>query len=128
MSQESDIKIAVALCRKAWAENPNATHAWCCHHEELYERLTEPAENRIAYILANKAKSEQACRFNNFRPVLNQAKVDPLYADYQAKVDPLYADYRAKRDTLDADYRAKLDPLYRADVPLGTWNGKSIFV
>ena len=56
-----------------------------------------------------------------------RAKRDPLDADYQAKRDALYADYKAKRDPLDADYRAKMMALYRADVPLGTWNGKSIF-
>ncbi len=38
-----------ALCRKAW-KNSKAILAWHCHHEILIERLTEPAENRIAYL------------------------------------------------------------------------------
>ena len=122
-----ELETALALCREAWTAHPEATHAWCCHHEGLYEKLTEPAENRIAYILNNKAAREQVCRLNNFRPVTWQSECDSLDADYRAKCDPLYADLRAKCDPLYADYWAKMEVLYRADVPLGTWNGKSIF-
>ena len=62
------IKTELAACRKAWAANPTAKLAWCCHHAILLERLTKPAENRIAYILSDKSKEEQAIRLHNFRP------------------------------------------------------------
>ena len=116
MKHSPEIIESLKLCREAWADHPDATHAWCCHHEELYEKLTEPPEVRIQYILDYKATSGLVLRFNNFRPVTDQAKLDSLYADYRAKLDPLYA-----------DYLANLQALYRADVPLGTWNGSSIF-
>ena len=110
------IQSSLDRCRAAWAAHPDATYAWCCHHELLSEKLTESYENRIQYILSNKAESEQAIRLDNFRPITNQTAYDQLYADY-----------RSKCDQLDADYWSKRDQLYRADVPLGTWNGKSIF-
>ena len=107
------IQQAAKLCREAFAANPNATWVWCCHHEILYERLTETPENRIKYILDNKDTKEQETRLNNFRPVLDdESKLAPLYADYESKLAPLDADVVA---------------LYRQEVPLGTWNGKSIF-
>ena len=143
---KSEIEKAADRCRAAFAEYPNATHAWCCHHEVFYEQLTEPAENRIQFILKNKNESEQVARLNNFRPVRDwagklapldadyEAKCASLYADYEAKRAPLYADYEAKCATLDADYKAKcatlmkpIKKLYKQEVPLGTWNGKSIF-
>ena len=116
MNHSPEIIESLKLWYAAWATHPNATEAWCCHHKILWEKLTEPAEVRLQYILDNKPEHELVVRLNNFRPVTDSAK---LYA--------LKSDYRAKRDSLDADHRAKLDSLYRTDVPLGTWNGSSIF-
>ena len=44
-----------------------------CHHEELVEKLSEPAKNRINYILKEKPKNEQALRLRLFRPVTGSA-------------------------------------------------------
>ena len=119
-----EIKKAADRCRAAFAVYPNATHAWCCHHEIFYEELIEPAENRIQFILKNKIESEQITRLNNFRPVQDwPGRLAPLYADYQAKLAPLDADYQAKRATL----MKPIKKLYKQEVPLGTWNGESIF-
>ena len=113
-----------AACRKAFANIKTGAWVMHCHHEDLFERLTEPAENRIAYILASKSAHEQALRLHLFRPIPRtiektfvaldadyNAKRAPLYADYKAKRGPLYADYAAKVATLDADYKAKRDLL-----------------
>jgi len=97
------IQQAAKLCREAFAANPNATWVWCCHHEILYERLTETPENRIKYILDNKDTKEQETRLNNLRPVLDESKLAPLDADYESKLDTLYADYKSKRSTMYAD-------------------------
>lgn len=75
------IKIELAknqriACRAAWSENPTAKFAWCCHHAVLIEVLTEPAENRIQFILRNKLQDEQAVRFLNFRPVRIELPVE----------------------------------------------------
>ena len=37
-------------CQDAFAKYPDAKYAWCCHHEILFEKLTEPFQNRIEYI------------------------------------------------------------------------------
>ena len=131
---KAKIKKALDECRAAFAANQDAKSAWCCHHEVLWELLTEPYEKRISYILSYKEESEQAIRFQNFRPCTShdaitaldadykakrasldadyKAKCAPLYADYDAKRTSLYADYKAKRASLDADSKAKCAPLY----------------
>jgi hypothetical protein len=155
-----EIKQALEECRAAFAANQGAKSAWCCHHEILWEILTEPYEKRIAYILSDKPEGEHLVRLHNFRPCARhdviascradyeakyesldadyEAKYESLDADYEAKYESLYADYKAKRESLDADYEAKCESLdadyeakceslYKNDVPLATWNGKSIF-
>ena len=57
-------------CRAAFAGVPVGAMAWHCHHEVLAERLTEPADARIAFILSNKPKAERALRLRLFRPAL----------------------------------------------------------
>ena len=169
-----ELETALSACRAAFAEVPEATHAWCCHHEVLVEQLIEKPEVRIQFILHHKAPEEQVTRLNNFRPVRDMALYDDCVAkrkalddDYVATFDALTDDYVAKRkaltddydtklDALDDDYDTKLDALdddcvakrkalnddydtkrealhddyvalYDQEVPLGTWNGKSIF-
>ena len=63
------IKQAEKDCRAAWALCPDATYGWCIHHGQKWERLTEPIENRIDYILSYKAKTEQVTRLDNMRPM-----------------------------------------------------------
>ena len=58
-----------AACRAAWAAMPGATAGVHIHHETVVESLTEPIENRIAYILSNKPKKEQALRLRLMRPI-----------------------------------------------------------
>jgi hypothetical protein len=73
-------------CRAAFAAHPKATWAWCCHHEIHCEALTEPAENRIAFILSSKDKSEQAVRLLNFRPCKDAYAVKPARDAYAVAV------------------------------------------
>jgi len=103
-------------CVAAFAASPDCQWAWCCHHEKLAERLTEPAINRINYILKNKPEKEQALRFRNFRPVSQSSVelVQKLTEDYEAKKAPLWADYMAKVHSLYAAYEAKFHSLYEA--------------
>ena len=98
------IKQAEKECRKAWAENPS-TWGWCVHHEKEVEELTEPIENRIAYILANKSMDEIVIRLDNLRPVL------------------LIEAIALARKTYDE----AIAPAHRNDVPNHTWNGVDIF-
>src|SRR3990172_2550455 len=43
--------------------------AWHVHHDILVERLTEPLENRIAYIKQRKPADEQELRLRFLQPV-----------------------------------------------------------
>ena len=65
------IEQAATECRAAWAKHPDAEYGWCVHHETEMEKLTEPVENRIQYILAQKEEDEQIVRLDNLRPVLS---------------------------------------------------------
>ena len=128
--QLGSIADEAAACRKAFKGSKVGDYVQHCHHETLFEVLTEPAEERIAYILSSKSKREQALRLRLFRPVPKtlQKTVKMLYADYKAKRDTLYADYKAKRAPLNADYEAKRDTLHTRICVAGCpWDGKTIF-
>ena len=85
------IQLAAERCRAAFAAAPAATHAWCCHHEVLREKLHEPAERRIAYILSDKPSAEQEVRLNNFRPVLDMERFAPASKAYYEAYDEAIA-------------------------------------
>ena len=74
-----------AACRAAFAAQPGATAALHVHHEILAERLIEPIERRIAYILAAKPEAERALRLRLMRPL------PPADAAYAAVSDAAYA-------------------------------------
>src|SRR3972149_6115559 len=71
---------ALAECRQAWEAHPDATWAWCLHHELRLEPLIEPYKARIAYILKHKPEEEQTTRLNNFRPVANKLPIRVIKA------------------------------------------------
>jgi hypothetical protein len=166
-----EITQALAECRAAFTANQDAKSAWCCHHEKLWELLTEPYEKRIAYILSNKPKYEHLIRFRNFRPCSQhdliatalkeyeavrapalkeyEAVRAPAWKEYEAVRAPAWKEYEAVRATALKEYEAVratalkeyeavrapawkeceavTATAYQKDVPLGTWNGKSIF-
>ena len=73
---------------------------WCVHHEVRLEHLTEPVENRVAYIRSGKAAHEVETRLRAMRPVvgplppaLQKASADwqKAYADHAAEIDALFA-------------------------------------
>ena len=102
-----------ADCRAAWAAAPEATAGAHIHHEQPFEALTEPIENRIAYILSDKPKKEQALRLRLMRPV-----TAPAWAEYQKA----RAAARAEYEKAKAAAHAALCP-----TPGCPWDGRSIF-
>ena len=112
MKKIGTIAEELEACRAAFEASPKATWAWCCHHQIHAEPLTEPAENRIAFILSSKSLSEQAQRLYNFRPVKDDAAVKPASDAYNAAVKPASAHLRR---------------LHKKEWPNNTWNGRSIF-
>ena len=122
------VETELAACRKAWVEAPDAKLAWCCHHAVELETLTEPAENRIAYILSCKRKEEQAIRLHNFRP----ARINLPEAIEKARAE--YYKARAEWDKAGAEWnkvieyhKSELSALHNQDWPDNTWNGENIF-
>ena len=103
------IEVEAAKCRKAWKAAPKAILAWHCHHEILIEPLTDPAENRIRFILSSKGEHEQALRLHLFRPFRGPipAKLNKAHADRQ-KADADWQKADADRQKADAD-RQKAD-------------------
>ena len=127
-------------CRAAWALRPDATHGWCIHHGREWEKLTEPIENRIDYILSYKAKTEQITRLDNMRPVSEASKTVVLSARkaYDEAVAPAWKAYNeatasARKAYNEATasagkaYSEAIAPAHKTDVPNHTWNGKDIF-
>jgi hypothetical protein len=117
---------------------------WCVHHETHLEPLTEPAENRVQYILEHKPENEREKRLREFRPVLHPeripapvlkawAKYVKAWAEYDkawAKHDKARAEYvnaRAEYDKAWAKHEPVLMALHREEYPDTKWNGKSIF-
>lgn len=86
-------------CRAAWAAMPDAVAGAHIHHEAPVELLTEPIENRIAYIRSEKPEAEQALRLRLMRPVSTAA-----WADYEWAVAPAWADYERIEDKAWAEY------------------------
>ena len=127
-------------CRAAWALRPDATHGWCIHHGREWEKLTEPIENRIDYILSYKAKTEQITRLDNMRPVSEASKTVVLSARkaheeavatawkaYDEAVAPAWKAYEGAVATAGKAYDEVVAPAHKNDVPNHTWNGKDIF-
>ena len=107
-----------ADCRKAFKNSKVGDYAWHCHHEVLFEKLDEPAENRITYILHSKEPHEQALRLRLFRP----AKITKQLADkYNADRKPLADKYNA-----DLKQLAKIVK-HQQRCPCCPWNGQTIF-
>ena len=123
-------------CRKAW-KGSKATHAWHCHHEVLVEALSEPAENRIYYILAGKPQAEQALRLRLFRPVKSKA-VAPAWKAYDEATAPARKAYNEAVATARKAYNEDLATAWKAyneaiatahakECPGCPWDGRSIF-
>lgn len=76
------IEEEAADCRAAFEGSKVGDLVNFCHHEEPIEALMEPAEERIAYILAEKYPWEQALRLRLFRPI--KGKHDMSWYDVSA--------------------------------------------
>ena len=75
--------------------------AWHVHHGTLWEVLTEPIKNRIAYIKSDKPKHEVATRLRLLKPIIG-----PL----PEKIT-----------------KVAMEALHKKECPACPWNGKTIF-
>jgi len=85
---------------------------WCLHHEQHFEKLTEPLSNRINYVKNNKAVVEIPIRLSEIQPVKNVSALLRLQKAYDAAM---------------AEAEAPILALHRSEYPGTRWNGKSIF-
>lgn len=136
---------AAAACRAAFAAHPKARLAWCCHHGIRMESLTEPAENRIGFILRCKPEDEKVVRLNNFRPVVSPLQKAVLKAEvsHRKALEKYRKESRlGKVREANWAWASRLvccmallrvlespgaDAAHLADVPHHTWDGGGIF-
>ena len=118
------------------------TFAWHVHHETLIEPLTEPIENRIAYIKEYKPASQVELRLRLLKPVqgelpaaLNKAKAArdkafTAYAKAWAAYDKARAALDKARAALDKARAAcmpEIEALHAIECPDCPWDGTTIF-
>ena len=137
------IEEELAACRNAFLANKHSKNAWCLHHNQLFEPLTESYENRIKCILKNKPKEEHAVRFRNFRPM----RVQPVkeWNEAQDSLSKVYFNVtKTKSSWKECSHEwkkactkmveastefSKIDfsEMFRLDWPDNTWNGADVF-
>jgi len=88
--------------------------AWHIHHMVLVEPMTEPIENRIAFIRTNKPKHEVATRLRLLKPVQGVLPV--------AVVEARKAYVEARKA-----YDEEIDALHAIECPNCPWDGHTIF-
>ena len=132
------IEQELADCRAACAAYPDAQEFFFLHHGVPLERLTEPVQNRIDFILSNKPEGERAVRLRNLRPCKDQvwaakqqqerdalyAKQQPEWAALAAKQRPEWAALAAKQQPEWAALHAIAKVQFDIEWPDNTWNGK----
>ena len=94
--------------------------------------VLRPRYDRVDYISQYKPFAEQAVRFNNFRPVLSAVDTVARFWSEQsdakdAKLGQMWKNHHEIMRALKDRYAPLLEAAYRKDVPLGTWDGHSIF-
>ena len=96
-----DADLRSADLRYSDLRDANIKYAWHVHHEKLWEVLTEPIKNRIAYIKENKPPAEQATRLRLLKLI--------------------------KGPLPDKMTKAAMDALHKKECPDCPWNGSTIF-
>ena len=76
------------------------------HHGVLVERLTEPLENRIAYIKANKPANEIATRLRLIRPAVGVEQIFKAYDEVMVPAWKTYSEAKASAGKTYYEVRA----------------------
>jgi len=107
---------------------------WCLHHEQHFEKLTEPLSNRIYYVRQHKAVVEIPTRLSEIQPVKNVSALLGLQKTYNAAMtearktyDAAMAEARKTYYAAMAEADAPILALHRSEYPDTCWNGLSIF-
>jgi len=116
-----------------------------CHHDVLREKLLEPVNNRIDYILTSK-QDNVALRLRLMGPPVEDAavladaklsKADAEWSKAYAELSKAYAEWSkayaewwkadAKLSKAYAEWSKAYEPHYARLYPDSPWNGKTIF-
>jgi hypothetical protein len=115
---------------------PKSVWYWHVHHAILAEPLTEPIENRIAFIKANKPEAEVETRLRLMSPVrsLPRTEARATYQEARAAYEKAYEKTWAASDKALAAYEEAwvalekdMIPLHAEQCPDCPWDGKTIF-
>ena len=106
------IEQAEKECREAWKQNPS-DYGWCIHHEIEMEKLTEPIENRISFILKYKATEELITRLDNLRPVISPVAIKAKKA-YEEAIAPAKKAYDEAIASAKKTYDEAIAPAWKA--------------
>ncbi len=111
--------------------------AWHVHHEVLLEPLTEPLENRIAYIKEHKPKYEIQLRLSLLKLVQHPEKLPVEWQEACQKreeADQKRQEAYQKRQEADQKrqeayqkYKSEIEALHKIECPDCPWNGHTIF-
>jgi tetratricopeptide (TPR) repeat protein len=71
---------------------------WHIHHDQLIELLTEPLQNRIDYIKANKPEAEIPIRLKWLTPVQHPEKVPEEFVKAREAYDKAWEAYDKARE------------------------------
>lgn len=120
--EEDEVNAAAQRCQEAFEAHPEATWAWCCHHEVQLEPLIESFRDRVDYILSYKLREELVTRLDNFRPVTSAVPPELLDAGREYREARLgHSDWQGLANS------NKWKVLHDEQVPGNTWDGMSIF-
>ena len=101
---------------------------WHIHHGILFEELTEPIKNRIAYIKSDKPECEVALRLRLLKPVKDQKRLIAILTAYRKALAPALEAYeKAKATALEAKRDEAINALHAKECPDCPWDGMTIF-
>ena len=122
---------------------------WHIHHWMLFEEATEPIENHIAYIKAEKAEWERSLRLRLLKPVKDQKRLIAILTAYKKATAPgseayekveatALEAYEKTRATASEAYRKAMatawakrykaiNALHAKECPDCPWDGMTIF-
>ena len=106
------IEQAEKECREAWKQNPS-DYGWCIHHDSEVEKLTEPIEKRISYIINNKVTEQIIPRLDNLRPVISPVAIKAKKA-YEEAIAPAKKAYDEAIASAKKTYDEAIAPAWKA--------------
>lgn len=118
-------------CQSPMTGHMDDPWAWHVHHNMLFERLTAPIEDRVAYIRKFKPKEEIEIRLRLLHLVKDQEVLtkydDAVRYAWHTEVDSWGMEQWEAYEIKMAHLREAVKRLHALECPDCTWNGETIF-